>query len=156
MTAEPLPMQHGRQGVRFPSRVVAYLLALGLVACGQGSPDDGIGTEIDRAIDDSSRSWEQVARITDEDTHRAADTAERAMRVTGKAADAALSARVKSALTADPGLKGMVIDVNAFDGAVTLHGAADTAALRATAARVALTVDGVRSVTNHLIVLRAS
>jgi osmotically-inducible protein OsmY len=63
---------------------------------------------------------------------------------------------VRSALGTEPGLEALSIDVNAVNGEVTLYGTADTAARRDKAAQVALNVDGVKSVTNHLIILKGS
>jgi len=70
--------------------------------------------------------------------------------------DVALASKVKSAITAEPALKAITVDVNAAAGVVTLNGTADTHANSDRAAKVALNVDGVRSVKNELIIVRGS
>lgn len=69
----------------------------------------------------------------------------------GKAMDdAALTAKVKSALIAEPGLKALSISVDTAGGIVTLQGKVDTPANRDKAAHVAAGVEGVKSVNNRL------
>lgn len=70
--------------------------------------------------------------------------------------DAALATRVKSAIAAEPDLKAVTVSVNATAGVVTLNGTADNHVTSDRAARVALNVEGVRSVKNELIVVRGS
>ncbi|MEO7007840.1 MAG: BON domain-containing protein [Caldimonas sp.] len=66
--------------------------------------------------------------------------------------DAALTTKVKSALLADPNVKGLRIDVDTHEGTVTLNGSADSAANMERAATVARSVSGVKSVDNRLSV----
>lgn len=70
--------------------------------------------------------------------------------------DSALESRVKTAISTEPGLKSVTVDVVAIDGVVTLNGTADTHATSDRAARIALNVDGVRSVKNELVVVQGS
>jgi len=70
--------------------------------------------------------------------------------------DSALAAKVKAALSKDPGLRSIQVDVNAANGVVTLSGTTDTPAKSDQAARVALQVDGVQSVKNEMVVVRGS
>jgi hypothetical protein len=72
------------------------------------------------------------------------------------AVDAALEARVKAAISADPGLRSVSVDVKSADGVVTLYGTADSPAKSHQAAMIAMNVDGVRSVRNEMVVLRGS
>ncbi|MNC92398.1 periplasmic protein [compost metagenome] len=65
-----------------------------------------------------------------------------------------MGSRVSSTLKQQPGLKAVSVDVDASNGAVTLYGTANTAAQRELAERLALGVDGVKSVTNHLIIVK--
>lgn len=80
-------------------------------------------------------------------TASAATTADR---VGDAASDAALTAKVKTALLADDEVKGLRIDVDTRNGVVTLNGTADTAAHVSRAETVAKGVDGVKSVENKL------
>lgn len=70
--------------------------------------------------------------------------------------DAALAARVKDALGADPALKAITVDVAASGNAVTLLGTADTTANRDKASLIALSVQGVNSVENRMVIIRGS
>jgi hyperosmotically inducible periplasmic protein len=64
--------------------------------------------------------------------------------------DAAVTARVKAALLADPLVSGMAIDVDTRDGVVSLAGKVSGAAERNRAVDIARNTDGVRSVTDGL------
>jgi hyperosmotically inducible protein len=68
------------------------------------------------------------------------------------AADATLSAKVESALKAEPDLHGAAIAVRSEDGVVILTGAARDPQLRSIAAQVALSIDGVKHVRNEITV----
>ncbi len=70
--------------------------------------------------------------------------------------NAALAAKVKSALAAEPELKVLAIDVNASGGTVMLFGTADTRANRERAGKVASGVQGVKSVQNNLVLVKGS
>ena len=71
--------------------------------------------------------------------------------------DAALTAKVKSALIAEPTLnRSLAIDVDAAGGTVTLKGVAANNSDRDKAVQVASTVEGVRLVKNNLIVVSGS
>jgi len=64
--------------------------------------------------------------------------------------DTVITAKVKSALIADPETKARQIDVEVFRGTVQLNGFVDNAAEKSAAARVARGVDGVKTVRNNL------
>lgn len=66
--------------------------------------------------------------------------------------DAAITAKVKTALIADPNLKGLSIDVDTQQNIVTLNGTVASDAARTDAERVAKQVEGVREVKNNLLV----
>ncbi len=68
------------------------------------------------------------------------------------AADAAITADVKARLIAEPGIRSLSINVDTFNGNVTLKGDVKTAAQRTTAERLARKVKGVKSVRNELAV----
>lgn len=74
---------------------------------------------------------------------------------TGKTAgqtvdDSAISAEVKGKILKTPGLKTMAIDVDTFQGTVTLSGAVGTREAEQEAIRLAQTTNGVKSVKNNL------
>lgn len=66
--------------------------------------------------------------------------------------DSVITAKVKTAVLADPDLKVMQINVETFKGEVQLSGFVDSAASVSKAAAVARSVNGVTSVRNDLIV----
>ena len=71
-------------------------------------------------------------------------------------AETTLAARVKAALSSDPALAALAVDVSASGNVVTLAGTADNTRTREKAAQVALNVPGVNSVQNQLVVARNS
>ena len=76
-----------------------------------------------------------------------------AVRVQDAAANAALSAKVKSALSLRKGMDTRAIDVDAQDGVVTLRGDVADAEQAALAQKIASETDGVRAVVNQLMVV---
>ena len=64
--------------------------------------------------------------------------------------DVSVTAKVKSALIAEPGLSGLAIDVDTAQNVVTLNGSVSSDDLRAQAERVARGVEGVKDVRNNL------
>lgn len=70
--------------------------------------------------------------------------------------DSALTARVKTALVNEPGVKSMAINVEAFRGTVSLSGFVDSAEMAQKAVTAAEKVPGVRSVKNDMQVKPAS
>ena len=65
--------------------------------------------------------------------------------------DAGLTARVKSALLADPKVSGLAINVETFKGRVQLSGFANNEAERKRAHEVAHGVDGATTVINDIL-----
>ncbi len=62
--------------------------------------------------------------------------------------DAGITARVQAKLVADPEVKSLHVGVATVDGRVTLSGKVSSEAERATAERLAVNTDGVKSVVN--------
>ena len=79
----------------------------------------------------------------------ATETMSRAGDVAG---DAAITAKVKTALMADPDVKALQIDVDTHNGVVTLNGAVDGRTNVDKAVRIAKGVEGVKSVENRMTV----
>jgi hyperosmotically inducible periplasmic protein len=67
------------------------------------------------------------------------------------AADAAITADVKARLIAEPGIRAFSINVDTYNGTVTLKGDVKTGAQRTTAERVARKVKAVKGVRNQLV-----
>ncbi|MCB1627246.1 MAG: BON domain-containing protein [Xanthomonadales bacterium] len=86
-------------------------------------------------------AWQPVAR--EDNSDRSFSTA---------VADATLTAQIKSKLLWNENTDGLDINVDTYEGKVTLRGMADTDASRELAGRLAANTDGVRSVDNELSV----
>ena len=65
--------------------------------------------------------------------------------------DAAITAKVKTALLADPDVKGLQIEVDTKDGAVLLTGTADNESNIGKATTIARGIEGVKSVENKVV-----
>ena len=111
--------------------VAAIAASLALAACDQRNP---------------ASTASQPAMDTSQKVATAAD------KVTTAVDDSALTAKVKAALLAEPGLKSMQISVDTKNGTVTLSGSVDTAASRDRAKELASSVSGVASVVDELTV----
>jgi len=135
----------------------AGALSLGLMACDQKPSAEQVGQDIDRSID---KAGQQLAQAADKagDTMDQAKSAlsDTAASAGATVADAAITAKVKSALIAEPDLKSTGIDVVTEKGVVSLSGTAASDASRERATRVAAAVKGVKAVENNLAVSRGS
>lgn len=100
------------------------------------------GSKIDQARDNVGEKMDQAASQMQEQAANAGD----------KIDDAAITAKVKTALVAEPGLKALQIDVDTADGVVMLSGAVDSPSSIDRATQVVQAVPGVKSVDNRLTV----
>jgi hyperosmotically inducible periplasmic protein len=108
-----------------------------LAGCGDRSTNSA-GARLDRSMD-------KIASATQAGAADAAASVD----------DAAITAKVKAAVLAEPGLRTLQIDVDTNDGVVTLSGVVDSPALKERAAQVAQGVGGVRSVRDNLAIKSA-
>jgi len=88
---------------------------------------------------------------------RAADKVEAAVNTAADktatvADDATITAKVKAAILAEPGLKSLQINVDTSSATVTLSGNVDNADLRDRAKQIASSTSGVKSVVDQLTV----
>jgi len=118
----------------------AAAVAVGLVAagCNQRHPAETAGQKVDRATNEVAATTKDVA------AHAAAAVD-----------DVALTAKVKAALFAEPGLKTLQIDVETHDAVVTLAGSVDSDVLHRRAVQIAGSLSGVRQVVDKLVVKAA-
>ena len=119
----------------------AVIATLALIALGcdqQKHPAETAGQKVDRAADQIAAKTKDVAA----NTANAVD-------------DAALTAKVKAALFAEPGLKTLQIDVETHDAVVTLAGSVDSDVLHQRALQIAGSLAGVRQVIDKLVVKTA-
>jgi len=101
-------------------------------------PAAAAGQKVDRAAD-------EVAATTKDIAAKAANAVD----------DAAITAKVKAALFAEPGLKTLQIDVETHDAVVTLAGSVDSDVLRKRAVQIAGALSGFRQVVDKLVVKAA-
>jgi hyperosmotically inducible protein len=73
-------------------------------------------------------------------------------KIGGAADDAAITAKVKAAILAEPGLKSLSINVDTKDATVTLSGNVASDNLRDRAKQIAMSTDGVKNVVDNLTV----
>jgi len=123
---------------------ISTLLLVGLSACDKPGPAETAGRKIDQAADDAGQ---KLGEATDKVAVKMAEQSEKA----GVAIDdAEITAKVKAAIFAEPGLKTLQISVDTINGVVTLTGSVDSQSNSDTAKALAGAVAGVNRVENRL------
>jgi len=146
----------------------ACLLALNLAACDQKPSGEQSGksfdsttgqapNKMDQAGDTAKKNVEQAADAAQDKAKQAGDMIREKTASAGDAlADAALTAKVKSALVAESGVNALEIEVSTTNGIVTLNGTTNSQASRDKAAQIASKIEGVKSVRNELKIVAGS
>ncbi len=139
---------------------IAGLAALGLLFASACSPPSEQQAERARAqtreqVQQATEQTKDAARDLGRGAKRAGEQLEAGAERVGRqvepyARDAAITARVKARLTADPEINAFQIDVDTVDAKVTLSGKVPTARARDEAEHLARTTEGVADVTNRL------
>ena len=130
---------------------LAGTLLVGLAACDQGPQTENSAKSFDNLVKNAGSDREMTpARAVPDDGGMGQPQSG------SPGTDQVLAARVKAALSAEPGLRSVTVDVKSTDGVITLYGTADSAAKSHQAAMVAMNVDGVRSVRNEMVIVRGS
>ena len=142
-------MQPCKQTHGWPTlSLVACVLALGIVACGEKtepkSPPKTVVPATSPAVPPEARQPSAQTPVAKQPTLPPVNP------------DAELASRVKAALGGDGSINVHRIDVTAESGVVTLYGTADTADQRAKAGMLAAGVAGVKSVHNKLAIVAGS
>ena len=111
-----------------------------IAGCGQQGTGTGatVGQKMDRAAD----------KVAD-------TTANASSKVAMAADDTAITAKVKAALIAEPGLKSTDINVDTKEATVTLSGTVASNELRDRAKQIASSTSGVKNVVDNLVVKSA-
>jgi hypothetical protein len=126
-------------------------LLLALPACTR--TEDGFRVEGDEAAAKLEEAGERTGEALDEAGERIGEAAaELEQRVGPAAEDAAISAKVKAKLAADPEVAALHVDVDTLDHVVTLSGRVASTAVRDEAEKLARGTGGVRAVVNNLVV----
>ncbi len=126
----------------------AILTALALAAsgCDQRHPAETAGQKIDRATTSAGQTMDRAGNEAAEKTKVAAAETAKVLD------DSAVTAKVKAALFAEPGLKTLQVEVETHEGVVTLAGAVDTPILKQRAVEIAGSMNGVHQVVDKLVV----
>jgi len=124
----------------------SLLLLAGLAACDKPGPAETAGKNIDRSMNQAGQ------KIGDAADKVAVSMAEQRNKAGVAMDDTEITAKVKAAIFAEPGLKTLQISVDTVKGVVTLSGSVDTQAKKELANSLASAVDGVNSVNNQLAV----
>lgn len=125
---------------------VTTLLLVGLAACDKPGPAETAGKNIDQAAD---KVGEKMGEATDKVGNKlGAQSAKAGVAID----DAEITAKVKAAIFAEPGLNTLQISVDTVKGVVTLSGSVDTRSNSNRAKALASAVAGVKDVQNHLLV----
>lgn len=122
-----------------------------LAACDRQANDQTVGQKIDESIATTEARTESAAATAERKMEESGAAIQRGgEKVADAAADASLTAKVKSALLSAPEVSGMKIDVDTAAGVVTLKGEVKNTDEKLRAERVAGAVAGVQSVVNDL------
>lgn len=124
---------------------LSLLFAVGLAACDtKPGLAENAGKKIDQTVDEAGKKLEEtVAKVGDELQEQGAKTG-------AVMDDAEITAKVKAAIFAEPGLKTLQISVDTIKGVVTLSGSVDSQADSDQAKGLAGAVSGVKEVDNRL------
>jgi len=138
---------------------ISLLFAVGLSACDKPGPAENAGRKIDQTVDQAGKKMDQAGK-------KIGDAVDTAGKKIGEATDklgaqgakagvamddTEITAMVKAAIFAEPGLKTLQISVDTVGGVVSLSGAVDSAASSDRAKALAAAVAGVSRVDNRLV-----
>lgn len=129
-------MQSHLKPLMLVTALASSLLLVG--GCGQQGTSSTVGQKMDRATD-------KVATATTDASSKVAMAAD----------DTAITAKVKAALIAEPGLKSTEINVDTKEATVTLSGTVASNELRDRAKQIASSTSGVKNVVDNLVVKSA-
>ena len=127
---------------------IALLVASAVIvsACGERTPAENVGKKLDQTASQAGKKIDEaIERVDAKLDQQAAKTAD-------VLDDAEITARVKAAIFAEPGLKTLQISVDTNKGVVTLTGSVDTPADRELGSSLAGAVSGVKQVINELVI----
>jgi hyperosmotically inducible periplasmic protein len=136
---------------------IATVASAGLLAgCEQKtttqSPDGTTTTTTTTTVAPVTPSPETTASMKSTAKEIGNDASQAMTKVGNAVEDGVITAKVKTALLADPDVKGLKIDVDTKNGVVTLSGTVEKNANLDRAVKIARDTDGVKSVENQLVV----
>ena len=125
---------------------ISMLLVAGLAACDKPGPAENAGKKIDQTVDKAGEKIGDAADTVGE--KMSAQSAKAGVAIE----DTEITAKVKAAIFAEPGLKTLQISVDTVKGVVTLTGSVNSQANRDRAKALASAVADVKRVENRLVV----
>jgi len=125
---------------------ISMLIVVGLAACDKPGPAETAGKKIDQAADKAGQKIGDAADSVGEKMSTQSAKAGVAIE------DTEITAKVKAAIFAEPGLKTLQISVDTVKGVVTLTGSVNSQANRDRAKALASSVTGVKAVENRLAI----
>ncbi len=149
------PVVYAPRRRRWPALLAATLIGGAVAALYVSTQYDGrsLGARLDDTVSAAGSNVDRgVNDLRGAASGAAAGTAGAAERVAGALYDTGITAAVKTALAADPGLSALKVEVNTRDGVVRLEGPAPDEKARERAGVLASAPDGVRQVDNRLVV----
>ena len=123
---------------------ISMLIVAGLAACDKPGPAETAGKKIDQTADKAGQKIGDAADSVGE--KMSAQSAKAGVAIE----DTEITAKIKAAIFAEPGLKTLQISVDTVKGVVTLSGTVDSLSNRDRAKALASTVTGVKAVENRL------
>lgn len=130
---------------------ISMLLVVGLAACDRPGPAETAGKKLDETAEAAGK---KLGQVSDKVGEVADKTAEKMGEKSDKAKlaldDAEITAKVKTAIYSEPGLKTLKISVDTVNGVVTLTGSVESQSNFDRARTLAEAVAGVREVENRL------
>jgi osmotically-inducible protein OsmY len=129
---------------------IILLCMAGFAGCDEPGPAQTAGKKIDQSVNDAGKHISESADKVSEKIEQQRDKA--AVEIN----DTEITAKVKAAIFAAPGLKTFQISVDTIKGVVTLSGSVDTLASGELAQALAGAVAGVTRVRNQLITIPKS
>jgi len=127
---------------RFLLAGAAMILTVGLVACDKKHPAETAGRSIDQTAEKAGDKVDEASTKLVEQSDKAGEALD----------DAAITAKVKAAILAEPGLRVLQINVDTTKGVTTLSGSVDSQQSSDRAKEIAGAVVGVKGVENRLAV----
>lgn len=124
---------------------ISMLLVVGLTACDKPGPAETAGKKIDQTADEAGK---KIGEAADKAGVKLGEQGEKAAVAID---DAEITAKVKAAIFAEPGLKTLQISVDTVKGVVTLSGSVDSQPSSDRAKELAGAVAGVKGVINRLV-----
>jgi len=127
---------------RFLLAGVSMILAAGLAACDKPGPAEEAGRSIDQTVEKAGDKMDESSHKLGEQSDKAGDTFD----------DAAITAKIKTAILAEPGLSVLQINVDTMHGVTILTGSVDSQHSMDKAKEIARAVAGVKEVENRLVI----